>query len=719
MSFVKKAGFVCATLLLTQQMLQGALPTVPTPTPGQWCSDSRAAIQYAEANGIPVIAIWGSTSCGYCNAYDTALSDPAFIAWRQSSPYIYIYIKNDQATLFYGKTYTFYNWMWGITPGADRKLDAYPFLMYYWKKDGQVLVERRWIGRTTPEKDPALPIGSPLAGRTIALAEQYFAAYSSAPAPTDAWDTNDDTRAGTTNIVAIGETPAVQGPHLLNMTDTNDWLKLTGSVVGISNRVWFTDVATTAVTGLKAEFFVGEGLTPVGTLTNLQGTFVYQAASTDPLYVKISRSANTNSLVSYKVNYKRDEAVFGRIGYSQVQFGAMPKAAYSATEETVYEGETVTVWLSRIDGSDSEVSAMLNWNTNWPSKGPLQWGHGVAGEQSLTFTVPEEAGYQAASKSLKLTIASNAPAATVVGKTTLSLKIYDKDYASASISNLVTSGEPVLGQWYGYKTPVSGPEGAFAEYTNLAARLNIPLIVYWGNEGCPLCNAFVGELNTPLVQGWVGNQKVLFLALKGRISEDGYVGYNWIRSHLADPNSSYPWVGFYWKKTSGELMQRAASYANKTGQEFIDGMTIWLAGYDNMGALYTTMGGQFACGNIPTARLEAEPTTTAVEIPFVRTKGFQTPGTNHLVVTYPSAPPAPPPRRDHACRPCEHGRDKRLPLGTGRHEQDLRPGWAGCPLRRGSAGRAVAAGSPAQPGGHQRDHLRGRCPERPVEPLLQ
>jgi hypothetical protein len=345
--------------------------------------------------------------------------------------------------------------------------------------------------------------------------------------------------------------------------------------------------------------------------------------------------ASTNAVVSYKVNYRRDNPVVGRIGYTQLKFGALPQIAYTTAEETVYEGQSVTVWLSRVDGKDLDISAMLNWNTNWPSLGPITWGHGVLGEKSLTFNVPEEAGYQAVAKSLKLTIASNAPAATVVGKTILSLKIYDKDYASASISNLVTSGEPVLGQWYGYKSPVSGPQGAFAEYTNLAARLNIPLIVYWGNEGCPLCNAFVGQLNTPLVQGWVGNQKVLFLALKGLVSEDGYVGYNWIRSHLADPNASYPWVGFYWKKTSGELVQNAASYANKTGQQFIDAMDVWLTGYDNNGVLYTTMGGKFACGNIPTARLEAESTTTAVEVPFVRTKGFQTPGTNHLVVTYP------------------------------------------------------------------------------------
>lgn len=641
MSFTKKVSLLSLIVLLMQQGAYGALPTVPTPTPGQWCSDSTAAKAYAEANGIPVIAIWGSTSCGYCNSYDTALSDPAFIAWRQGSPYIYIYIKNTQDA--------FYSWMWGTVAGATRKLDAYPFVMYYWKKNGVVLVEQRWVGR---ESSGNYPMGGPLAGRTRALAEQYFAAYSSVPLPTDAWDTNDNTRAGTTNIVAFGETATVQGPHSLNMTDTNDWLKITGSVLGISNRVWFTDITTNAVlTGLKAEFFVGESLTPAGTLANLQGDFVYQATSTEPLYVKISRSANTNALVSYKVNYKRDVAHFGKIGYSRVQYGILPAATYSALEETVYEGQTITVWLSRVDGSDSEVAAMLNWNTNWPSKGPFQWGHGAAGEKSLTFTVPEEAGYQAAGKSLKLTIASNAPAATVVGKTILSLKIYDKDYASVSFTNLVTSGEPVLGQWYGYKSPVSGPAGAFADYTNLAARLNIPLIIYWGNEGCPLCNGFVSTNNTPLVQGWIANQKVLFLALKGLLSEDGNTGYNWIRSRLADPNSSYPWLGFYWKKTSGELVTHAQSfskkigdeYIHKTGQEFIDAMNVWLAGYDNNGVLYTTMGGQFACGNIPTARLEAEPTTTDVEIPFVRTRGFQTPGTNHLVVTYPGATPAPGP----------------------------------------------------------------------------
>jgi hypothetical protein len=89
MTRMKKAGLFCAIVLtMHQAVLQAALPTVPTPTPGQWCSDSSAAIAYAEAQGIPVIAIWGSTSCGYCNAYDTALGDVAFNTWRASSPYI-------------------------------------------------------------------------------------------------------------------------------------------------------------------------------------------------------------------------------------------------------------------------------------------------------------------------------------------------------------------------------------------------------------------------------------------------------------------------------------------------------------------------------------------------------------------------------------------------------------------------------------------------------
>jgi hypothetical protein len=627
-----------ALMMMQQVLVHAALPTVPTPTPGQWCSDSTAAKKYAEDNGVPMIAIWGSTSCGYCNAYDSALTDPAFNAWMQSTPYIYIYIKNTQDS--------FYSWMWGISPGAPQTLDAYPFLMYYWKKNGQVLVEQRRLGRTAG----TLAIGSPLAGQTRALAEQYFAAYSSVPLPTDVWDTNDDTRVGTTNVLELTGTATVQGPHSLNMTDTNDWMKLTGSLVNMTNHVWFTDITTNGpVAGLKAEFFIGDSLVPVGVLTNLQGTFRYQATTNAPLVVKIGRMASTNAVVSYKVNYRRDIPVVGRIGFTQLKFGALPQVTYTTAEETVYEGESVTVWLSRVDGKDLDISAMLNWNTNLPSLGPITWGHGVMGEKSLTFIVPEEAGYQDAAKSLKLTIASNAPAATVVGKTILSLKVYDKEYASVSFTNLVTSGEPVLGQWYGYKSPVSGPQGAFADYTNLAARLNIPLIMYWGDEGCPRCSAFVTTNNTPLVQGWIANQKVLFLALKGLVSEDGNTGYNWIRSRLADPNSSYPWLGFYWKKTNGELVTYAQSfikkigdvYISKTGQEFIDAMNVWLAGYDNNGVLYTTMGGQFACGNSTTARLEAEPTTTAVEIPFVRTKGFQTPGTNHLVVTYPGATPAP------------------------------------------------------------------------------
>jgi hypothetical protein len=578
MSLMKYLGI----MLLMQQVLQGALPTVPNPTLGQWCSNWATAKAYAEANGIPLIALWGSGSCTYCDWYDDALGSAPFIDWREKTPYIFIYVKDTKDA--------YYNWTWGT--GTSRVLNGYPFVMFYWKKDNMVLVEQRYIGRQSPAPFGGYdtgnyPIGSPLAGRTRALAEQYFAAYSSVPLPTDAWDTNDDTLAGTTNVVTLTGMVTSQEPHSLNVVDTNDWLKLTGSLVGMTNYVWFTSVMTNGpVNGLRAEIYVGAGTTPVGVLTNLQGTFRYQATTTDPLFVRVWRQADTNAVVKYMVNYRRDIPVPGYIGYTQVKFGVQPQAAYSTPETTVYEGQQVTVWLSRVSGSDLEVNAMLGWNTNWPSLGPIQWGHGVMGEKSLTFNVPEEPGYQALDTSLKLAIASNAPAGTVLNKTILSLKINDKNYASASISNLVTSGEPVLGQWYGYQTPVFGPAGSFTEYTNLAARLNIPLIGYWGNEGCSLCNAFVGQLNTSLVQTWIGNQKVLFLALKGLISQDGYDGYNWIRPLLPDPNSTYPWVGLYWNSPTG-LVQRSASLSNFTGQQFIDTMTTWLTGYANNGALYT------------------------------------------------------------------------------------------------------------------------------------
>ncbi len=350
---------VCLYISFSSYTLSAALPTVPTPTPGQWCSDSTAAKAYAEANGIPVIAIWGSTACGYCNAYDTALSDSAFITWRQSTPYIYIYIKNTQDS--------FYNWMWGVTPGAPQTLDSYPFLMYYWKKEGQVLVEQRHIGRTAGN----YAIGSPLAGRTRALAEQYFAAYSSNPVLTDAWDTNDDTRAGTTNILIMAGTSA-QGPHRLSSTDTNDWFKITGFRAADTNVFSFSDVSTNAfVSKLAAYFYVGTSTAPAGVLTNLQGTFKYVASDTNqPLFIFVNRATNTSATVTYKLNYSAPDNDSSVVGVA-VSYIGVKSAIMISPEHSGPSG--VSLRLGGPDLLDDGQMAGIEWSTKGPGILSFDW----------------------------------------------------------------------------------------------------------------------------------------------------------------------------------------------------------------------------------------------------------------------------------------------------------------------------------------------------------
>lgn len=347
---------VCLLSSFSLHAVSAALPTVPTPTPGQWCSDWAAAKTYAEANEIPVIAIWGSSSCGYCNSYDTALSDSTFIAWRQSSPYIYIYIKDTQDW--------FYNWMYGITPGAPYRLDAYPFLMYYWKKGGQVRVEQRHIGRTAGN----YAIGSPLAGQTRALAEQYFAEYSSL---TDDWDTNDDTRAGTTNVLVMSGTSA-QGPHRLNSADTNDWFKITGFRAADTNVFSFSDVSTNAfVSKLAAYFYVGSSTAPAGVLTNLQGTFKYVASDTNqPLLIFVNRATNTSATVTYKLNYSAPDNVSSVVGVA-VSYIGVKSAIMISPEHSGPSG--VSLRLGGPDLLDDGQMAGIEWSTKGPGILAFDW----------------------------------------------------------------------------------------------------------------------------------------------------------------------------------------------------------------------------------------------------------------------------------------------------------------------------------------------------------
>jgi thiol-disulfide isomerase/thioredoxin len=203
------------------------------------------------------------------------------------------------------------------------------------------------------------------------------------------------------------------------------------------------------------------------------------------------------------------------------------------------------------------------------------------------------------------------------------------------LEGIVTNGAPVLGQWYGYYDEYRGPAGCFLTYTNLAAQFNVPLLVLYSAPGCDHCRVFAGQLNTPLVQNWMSTKNVLFLFTDGQTNQDGKDALRWILP--LDSGSTTPVYRFYWKQADGTVRTISGSFSTYSGQQFIDAMEGFLAGYDNTADLNPYEGGTFACEQREEARLEMEAATVRVYVPLMRTgASIEALYENRLVVAYPN-----------------------------------------------------------------------------------
>ena len=107
---------------------------------GVWHANLEQCRKYAEDNGIPLIAVWSNKGCAHCEKFEAnSLSEP-FAEWMKTSGYVYCFVYSDDAD---GRMNgAAYNWCWG----QGKKLNAFPFVRFYWKKDGKVLVDTASTG---------------------------------------------------------------------------------------------------------------------------------------------------------------------------------------------------------------------------------------------------------------------------------------------------------------------------------------------------------------------------------------------------------------------------------------------------------------------------------------------------------------------------------------------------------------------------------------------
>ena len=107
---------------------------------GQWYTDWDACKTYADAKGLPVLFIWSNKTCSHCRYTDLVFVQSAFKSWQSSDDQgkvIYCFMAGGESSYPDQSGSDAYNWMYkGTGDGGGKSLDAYPFVVLWWKSKG-------------------------------------------------------------------------------------------------------------------------------------------------------------------------------------------------------------------------------------------------------------------------------------------------------------------------------------------------------------------------------------------------------------------------------------------------------------------------------------------------------------------------------------------------------------------------------------------------------
>jgi hypothetical protein len=146
----------------------GAVATDPSSAPitlGRWHSDLYKAEAYSQQHDIPMVFIWGSIGCSYCNKMDGYVETQTFKDWMAERQLVMVYIKDyanqSPPEMHYGHD------------GLNGQIWDFPFVSVYWQsKNAQVY---NFVGRYySSDQDVCAQL-------LIDQIEDYIAEYSSEP----------------------------------------------------------------------------------------------------------------------------------------------------------------------------------------------------------------------------------------------------------------------------------------------------------------------------------------------------------------------------------------------------------------------------------------------------------------------------------------------------------------------------------------------------------
>lgn len=134
--FARSSFLLLSTAIMVASVFADIPNTSSTVTPGVWCTNFEAALEYAEKNNLPVLAFWGESGCGYCKTLmNQGIDTEKFRKWQAERKPVMIWYHGKNSNSPYKE--------WVRNPVSGE----WPYVKIYWKKADGSKVEIYFPGR--------------------------------------------------------------------------------------------------------------------------------------------------------------------------------------------------------------------------------------------------------------------------------------------------------------------------------------------------------------------------------------------------------------------------------------------------------------------------------------------------------------------------------------------------------------------------------------------
>ncbi len=161
----------------------------------------------------------------------------------------------------------------------------------------------------------------------------------------------------------------------------------------------------------------------------------------------------------------------------------------------------------------------------------------------------------------------------------------------------------------------------FNSAKSMADTSHVPMLVFWGNPGCPFCKRMKSAMDADEFIAWQADRKIIMVEVDGDLS---------VKAFVKNSTGQFPYMCVYWNKEDGQVVKtlfsgrsgKMPATSGTLARQLIDSVEMDIADYSS--SKYN--GGTFVVGNAANSRLESEiGLTEHVDVPLTReTSGVAT-----------------------------------------------------------------------------------------------